>query len=224
LPVPFYIDVHVPRSITDQLRRRGVDVVTATKDGWAERDDTELLEHAQQLGRVVFTQDIRFKALAENWQRHGRSFAGLVFGHQLGGTIGQFVRDLEVIATASEPEEWENTIEHLPFQPGMLPAGRDDHSVLTWPGRRPIRRPNWHGRRDTSARPGAPLRRSEAVVMPSERYFHAALRDPDLFSSVTRCHFGGRRRGSPVRSIGEGQATETEELSLSPMSLRFPPG
>jgi hypothetical protein len=109
------MDVHVPQSITDQLRRRGADVLTAIEDGWAERDDGDLLEHARELGRVVFTQDIRFKALAEDWQRQGRSFAGLVFGHQLGGTIGQFVKDLELIASASEPEEWMNTIEYLPF-------------------------------------------------------------------------------------------------------------
>ena len=115
MPVPFYMDVHVPQSITDQLRRRGVDVLTAIEDGWAERDDAELLEHAHELGRVVFTQDIRFKALAEGWQRQGRPFAGLVFGHQLGGTIGQFVRDLELIATASDPQEWVSVVEHLPL-------------------------------------------------------------------------------------------------------------
>ena len=109
------MDVHVPQSITDQLRRRGVDVLTAIEDGWAERDDAELLEHAYELGRVVFTQDIRFKALAEGWQRHGRPFAGLVFGHQLGGTIGQFVRDLELIGTASDPREWVSVVEHLPL-------------------------------------------------------------------------------------------------------------
>jgi hypothetical protein len=115
LPVPFYMDVHVPQSITDQLRRRGVDVVTAIEDGWAERGDAELLEHAHELGRVVFTQDIRFKALAEDWQRQGRPFAGLAFGHQLGGTIGQFVRDLELIATASDPDDWVSAVEHLPL-------------------------------------------------------------------------------------------------------------
>jgi hypothetical protein len=109
------MDVHVPQSITDQLRRRGLDVLTAIEDGWAERDDAELLEHARELSRVVFTQDIRFKALAEDWQRQGRPFAGLVFGHQLGGTIGQFVKDLELIATASDPEEWVSVVEHLPL-------------------------------------------------------------------------------------------------------------
>lgn len=115
MPVALYMDVHVPQAITDQLRRRGVDVLTAIEDGCAEYPDIELLSRAGTLGRVMFTQDIRFKALAEDWQRQGRSFAGLLFGHQLGGTIGQYVGDLELIAQASEPSEWLNKIEYLPF-------------------------------------------------------------------------------------------------------------
>jgi hypothetical protein len=115
MPVSLYMDVHVPQPITDQLRRRGADVLTAIEDGWSEREDGDLLEHAGELGRIVFTQDIRFKALAEDWQRQGHRFAGLLFGHQLGGTIGQFVKDLELIAKASDPEEWTNRIEYLPY-------------------------------------------------------------------------------------------------------------
>jgi hypothetical protein len=102
-------------TITEQLRRRGIDVLTAIDDEAATLPDDELLDRASSLGRVLFTQDIRFKALAENWQRQGREFSGLIFGHQMGGTIGQYVRDLEMIAQASELDEWLNTIEHLPF-------------------------------------------------------------------------------------------------------------
>jgi hypothetical protein len=40
----------------------------------------------------------------------GKTFSGLVFGHQLGGTTGQFVRDLELIAKASELDEWVNVV------------------------------------------------------------------------------------------------------------------
>jgi hypothetical protein len=65
--------------------------------------------------RVMFTQDIRFKARAEQWQREGRSFAGLAFGHQMRGTIGQYTRDLELIAQATDLEEWRNTIVYLPL-------------------------------------------------------------------------------------------------------------
>ncbi len=104
-----------PRAITDQLRRRGVDVLTAIEGGCAELPDDQLLVRAGSLGRIIFTQDIRFKTLAEGWQRQARPFAGLVFGHQMGGTIGQYVKDLELIAKASEASEWVGAIEHLPF-------------------------------------------------------------------------------------------------------------
>lgn len=115
MPVRLYMDVHVPQAITDQLRRRGVDVVTAIDDGCDELTDEALLEHATELGRVLFTQDIRFRALAEQWIRDQRSFAGLIFGSQLGGTIGDFVRDLELIAQASDPQDWINVVEFIPF-------------------------------------------------------------------------------------------------------------
>ena len=115
MPVLLYMDVHVPQAVTDQLRQRGVDVLTAIEDGHASSGDKDLLERARALGRVLFTQDIRFKALAEDWLRQSRPFAGLVFGHQLAGTIGQFVRDLELVAQVADLSDRINTIEHLPF-------------------------------------------------------------------------------------------------------------
>jgi hypothetical protein len=65
---------------------------------------------------VLFTQDVRFRAMAEGWQRTGRPFGGLVFGAQLGGTIGEFVRDLQLIAEASNTADWENVVEFIPFK------------------------------------------------------------------------------------------------------------
>ncbi|NEP82231.1 MAG: hypothetical protein F6K39_31260 [Okeania sp. SIO3B3] len=115
MSVALYMDVHVPLPITEQLRRRGVDVITAIEDDAAELPDNQLLARATLQGRVLFTQDIGFKVLAETWQRQGKPFAGLIFGHQLGGTIGEFVKDLELIALGSEPDEWLNTVEYLPF-------------------------------------------------------------------------------------------------------------
>jgi hypothetical protein len=109
------MDVHVPQAITDQLRRRGVDVLTAVEDDHNTKTDGELLERAHALGRVIFTHDIRFKALAEDWLRRGLPFAGLALGHQLAGTIGQYVNDLELLAKATDPDDCMNSIEHLPF-------------------------------------------------------------------------------------------------------------
>jgi hypothetical protein len=105
MAIPLYMDVHIPQAITDQLRRRGIDVLTAIEDAANQLPDDQLLERATQLNRVLFTQDIRFRVLAEQWQKQGKAFSGLFFGHQMGGTIGQFVQDLELIAQASAPEE-----------------------------------------------------------------------------------------------------------------------
>jgi hypothetical protein len=115
MAIALYMDVHIPQSITIQLRRRNIDVLTAQDDNTIELPDDQLLERSTELGRVLFTQDIRFRALAENWQREGKPFSGLIFGHQLCGTIGQFVKDLEFIAQASTPEDWKNMVEYIPF-------------------------------------------------------------------------------------------------------------
>ncbi len=113
---PLYLDVHVPAAIAFQLRSRGVDVMTAQEDSAAELADSDLLARTTELRRLLFTQDIRFKALAETWQREGRPFAGLVFGHQLHGSIGQYVRDLELIAKATDPADWIGQVEQLPLK------------------------------------------------------------------------------------------------------------
>jgi Domain of unknown function (DUF5615) len=115
MAIQLYMDVHVPQSITVQLRRRNVDVLTAQEDDTIIFPDEQLLERTTALNRVLFTQDIRFRARAEDWQRQDKPFACLIFGHQLGGTIGQFVQDLALIAKASEPEDWSNRIEYIPY-------------------------------------------------------------------------------------------------------------
>ncbi len=116
MPVQFYLDVHVDKAIHDQLQIRGVDVLRAQDDDAAELSDEELLERASNFGRLLFTHDTRFKALAQKWQRQGKPFAGLLFGNKLGVTIGQYVKDLELIAKASDPKDWVSVVHHLPYK------------------------------------------------------------------------------------------------------------
>jgi hypothetical protein len=112
----FYFDVHVPAAITDQLRRRGVDVLTAQEDDATELDDPALLERATALGRVLITQDIRFKVLADEWQQTGKTFSGLIFAHQLHDSIGRYVLDLELIAKATDTVDWIGKTDRLPLR------------------------------------------------------------------------------------------------------------
>lgn len=115
MPVALYMDVHVPAPITEQLRRRGIDVLTAIEDGMQLAEDDEILTRAHELRRLVLTQDTRFRAMAEEWQRSARPFSGLLFGRQQGGSIGEYVEKLELIANASEPDEWIGKVEYIPY-------------------------------------------------------------------------------------------------------------
>ena len=54
MAIRFYVDVHIRRSITEGLRRNGVDVLTAQEDGSAEISDPDLLDRSTALDRVLF--------------------------------------------------------------------------------------------------------------------------------------------------------------------------
>src|SRR3974390_1351774 len=103
MPVGLYADVHVPGPVIFQIRARNVDILAATEEGTNELPDEDLLKLASSLNRVMVTQDIRFRVLAEDWQRAGRPFAGLVYGHQRYVSFGQLISDLELIAKATDP-------------------------------------------------------------------------------------------------------------------------
>ena len=49
------MDVHISAAITEGLRLRGVDVLTAQEDGARRLPDPALLNRATELGRVLFT-------------------------------------------------------------------------------------------------------------------------------------------------------------------------
>jgi hypothetical protein len=109
------MDHHVSAPITEGLRRRGIDVLTAHEDGAAELDDESSLERAYHLGRVLFSQDRDLLVIAHHWLETGREFSGLIYAHQLDITIGRAVRDLELLVQVLEPDDLRNHIEFLPL-------------------------------------------------------------------------------------------------------------
>lgn len=115
MTVSLYMDHHVPKAITVGLRLRGVDVVTAHEDGADQLDDDELLNRANELGRVLFTQDDDLLAEAAKCQREGIEFSGVIYGHQLRVTIGICIQDLEIIAKSGETKELKNQVVFLPL-------------------------------------------------------------------------------------------------------------
>lgn len=109
------MDHHVPRAITNGLRLRGVDVLTAHEDGAGELRDPELMERASELGRVLFTQDDDLLREATDRQRRGQPFGGVIYAHQLRISVGDCVRDLEVVAKAGELDDLAGQTLFLPL-------------------------------------------------------------------------------------------------------------
>lgn len=115
MPLKLYTDHHVPRAITLGLRLRQVDVVTAYEDQAHEIADTDLLNRATALGRVLFTQDDDLLAEATQRQRAGIAFGGVIYAHQQDISIGQCVQDLEVITAAGTQADVANRVLYLPL-------------------------------------------------------------------------------------------------------------
>ena len=107
------MDEHIHKGITDGLRQRGVDVLTVQEDGRTGTPDPLVLDRATELQRIIFTQDQDFLAEANRRQVEGMSFAGVIYAHQRLVTIGDCIRDLEIIAKASDLEDLANRVQYL---------------------------------------------------------------------------------------------------------------
>lgn len=115
MPLRLYMDQHVPRAITGQLRARGIDVITAFEDGTSTLDDPRLLDRATELERVLFTRDDDLLTEAALRQQQGQSFYGVIYAHQLRVTIGECIRDLELLALVGEPGDAVSKVIFLPL-------------------------------------------------------------------------------------------------------------
>ncbi len=113
--VALYMDVHIPRSVSDGLVRRGVSVLTSQADETQQWSDERILARATELGRVLVTQDEDLLAIANDWQTTGTSFSGVIYAHQLIVSIGVFIADLALIAECGSPEDHTNRVIYLPL-------------------------------------------------------------------------------------------------------------
>lgn len=116
MSIRLYMDVHIPLAITEGLRRRGIDVLTAQQDGADRLEDDLLLQRATRLDRALFSQDEDLLAIAAACQAKNVDFSGLIYAHQLGPGIGEIVEDLEILCTCTEAQEICNHIIFLPLR------------------------------------------------------------------------------------------------------------
>ncbi len=115
MSVALYLDHNVRRAVAVGLRQRGVDVLTAYEDGAAELDDESLLDRVEQLGRVFFTHDDDFLAIADRRLATRRHFSGIVYVHQYRLTVRRIIAELELIAKAGDYSDLQSRVEFLPL-------------------------------------------------------------------------------------------------------------
>jgi hypothetical protein len=115
MKIAFYMDEHVHRAITLGLRIRDVDALTVQEDNRVGLADTLVLDRATELNRIVVSQDSDFLVEAQRRQAAGADLAGVIYAHQLQISIGNCIRDLELIAKLGQPEEFINRVQFLPL-------------------------------------------------------------------------------------------------------------
>jgi hypothetical protein len=110
-------DEDVPGDIVRGLRQRqpGVDVVRVQEVGLMSVPDPDVLEWAAHAGRQVITRDrSTMTAHATDRVARGLPMPGLfVLPERM--LIGQAIAELELLALASEPDEWRGQIIFLPL-------------------------------------------------------------------------------------------------------------
>jgi predicted nuclease of predicted toxin-antitoxin system len=107
--IRFHLDEHVPHAVAAGLRRRGIDVTTSTEAGLLGAADADQVAYGLAQGRVIFTEDDDFLALAAAGVEH----AGLAYCRQNTRSVGQLVRALELLWDVYEPDEMRNRVEFL---------------------------------------------------------------------------------------------------------------
>jgi hypothetical protein len=105
----YYLDENIPIVIAEQLKRKGIDVVTVRDIGRLGDSDENHLQRASEMGRVLCKHDQDFLRLAAEGINH----KGIVFGIQDLHSIGDWVRGLELIHAILKPDDMENNVEYL---------------------------------------------------------------------------------------------------------------
>ncbi|MBE9070342.1 DUF5615 family PIN-like protein [Leptolyngbya cf. ectocarpi LEGE 11479] len=115
MSVALYMDENVPRQITTGLRLRSIDVLTVQEDSRAGIADPEVLDRATKLKRILFSRDDDLLAIANQRQQQGQFFYGIIYSHPQRSSIGDCIRNLELIAAVCDVEDCLNQVQYLPM-------------------------------------------------------------------------------------------------------------
>lgn len=107
MAIRFHLDENVDHDIARGLRRRGVDVTTATDAQLLGAEDAQHIAFAVASQRVIYTNDADFLRLVESGVEH----CGIVFCPMNSRTVGEIVRYLCLLHDCLSPEEIAGRVE-----------------------------------------------------------------------------------------------------------------
>jgi predicted nuclease of predicted toxin-antitoxin system len=107
--IRLYLDENIQIVIADQLRRKGIEVVTVRDLALLGDSDANHLRRATAMGCVLCTYDDDYLQLAAS----GLDHAGIVFGKPTKHTIGDWVNGLELLHAVYSADDMKNHVEYL---------------------------------------------------------------------------------------------------------------
>ena len=108
-PIQFYMDQHYPGPVTEGLRRRGIEVLTAQEAGRCSLSDVEQLDFATREEWVMVTFDSDYVALHQSGMFH----AGIAWCPQQKYGIGMLIQLLELLHGIADRDQMRNHLEYL---------------------------------------------------------------------------------------------------------------
>jgi predicted nuclease of predicted toxin-antitoxin system len=107
--IRFFMDQHIPAAVTQGLRDRGVDVLTAQDAGRCSLPDGQQLQFASAEQRVMVTFDSDYLALYAAGTRH----AGIAWCQERKYTVGQLLHRLLLVHGILSSDDMRNHVEYL---------------------------------------------------------------------------------------------------------------
>lgn len=108
-PIRFFMDQHFPGPVTQGLRQRGIDVLTAQDAGRCGFSDADQLTFALTEERVTVTFDSDYLAL----HLAGATHAGIAWCPQQKYGVGMLVALLELLHGVTDRDVMKNHVEYL---------------------------------------------------------------------------------------------------------------
>ena len=108
--IRLHADESVDRRVLAGLRRRGVDVSSASDAGLLGVADDRQLEFSTAQARTLRTGDRDHLAIADAWLASGKRHAGVVYYHPGWTTLGHVVREVRGIANGLAPDAVQSRI------------------------------------------------------------------------------------------------------------------